>query len=156
MRPLVRSAMQASSAIERQIRKTEKEQSKSSKSLHRAQSPEPRSSTNDKKRKGKEPADEETDAALVPSNKHAGKATEFTKLSTSAPRRLNDIAMAPPELKTLPRGASKGGDGLGKGAGVLSMAQRAMMERERENVIQRYRQLKAKKFAENGKSPGEE
>ena len=156
MRPLVRSAMQASSAMERQIRKTEKEQSKSSKSSHRAQSPEPHPTTNDKKRKGKEPADEETDAAPAPSNKHAGKATEFTKLSTSAPRRLNDIAMAPPELKTLPRGASKVGDGLGKGAGVLSMAQRAMMERERENVIQRYRQLKAKRYAENGKSPGEE
>ena len=33
------------------------------------------------------------------------RATEFVGLKTSAPRRLNDIVMAPPELKKLPRGA---------------------------------------------------
>jgi len=50
----------------------------------------------------------------------------------AVPRRLNDVVMAPPQLKSLPRGAAKRSLALGgkvdvrTGAGVLSMAQRAM------------------------------
>jgi hypothetical protein len=82
---------------------------------------------------------------------------EFATTSSAAPRRLNDIATAPPELKRLPRGAAKhpaGGNakttkrGAGAGAGVLSMAQRAMMEVERENAIRRYREMKERKAKE--------
>ena len=77
------------------------------------------------------------------------KPKDFAKFSTSAPRRLNDIAEAPPELKKLPRGAkaSKTADIGVKGSsslreGVLSMAQKAMLEQERERAIRAYRELK--------------
>ena len=61
--------------------------------------------------------------------------------------------MAPPELKKLPRGAARqrGGDGGVKArakAGVLSMAQRVMMEAERENAIRRYREMRERKVKE--------
>ena len=63
--------------------------------------------------------------------------------------------MAPPELKKLPRGAAKQHSSAGgkakaaaAAAGVLSMAQRAMMEVERENAIRRYREMKERKAKE--------
>ena len=68
-------------------------------------------------------------------------------MSTSAPRRLNDIAHAPPEFKNLPRGAedkSKKKYGAGK-EGVISMKQKMMMEEEREKAIVRYRALKERR-----------
>ena len=68
-------------------------------------------------------------------------------MSTSAPRRLNDIAHAPPEFKNLPRGAedkSKKKYGVGK-EGVISMKQKMMMEEEREKAIVRYRALKERR-----------
>ncbi|EGN97761.1 hypothetical protein SERLA73DRAFT_182497 [Serpula lacrymans var. lacrymans S7.3] len=77
---------------------------------------------------------------------------EFQSTSTSAPRRLNDIAQAPPEFKKLPRGVS-GDAGMnikGKSQGVLSMAQKLMMEEEREKAILRYREMKANKAKLDG------
>lgn len=79
-------------------------------------------------------------------------------MSSAAPRRLNDVAMAPPELKKLPRGAAKrssssGGKAkAGAAAGVLSMAQRAMMEVERENAIRRYREMRERKAKEGDRT----
>jgi hypothetical protein len=76
--------------------------------------------------------------------KHEGRPKEFQSLSTSVPRRLNDIAQAPPELKKLPRGATTAAGSMGKRVdGVLSMAQKAMMEQERIKAVSRYRELKA-------------
>jgi hypothetical protein len=81
-------------------------------------------------------------------------------MSSTAPQRLNDIAMAPPEPKKFPHGVKTkhnspvaGGDekakaGAGAGAGVLSMAQRIMMEVERESAIKQYRELKERKIKE--------
>ena len=67
--------------------------------------------------------------------------------------------MAPPELKKLPRGAAKrslsGGKakaGATAAAGVLSMAQRAMMEVERENAIRRYREMTERKAQEGDRT----
>jgi hypothetical protein len=84
---------------------------------------------------------------------------EFATTSSAAPRRLNDVAMAPPELKKLPRGAAKRSASGGKAkagataaAGVLSMAQRAMMEVERENAIRRYREMKERKAKEGDRT----
>lgn len=78
---------------------------------------------------------------------HRDKPKEFRVSSTSAPRRLNDIAQEPPRFDRLPRGARSGKDSSKeKVTGILSMAQKAMMEEERENVIKRYRELKAKKL----------
>ena len=81
---------------------------------------------------------------------------DFEKVSTSAPKRLNDIVQAPPDIKKLPRKAKKlaaqGGARTGEGAkslseGVLSMAQKAILEEERERVIKLYREMKKGKVA---------
>lgn len=73
---------------------------------------------------------------------------------SSAPRRLNDIALAPPTL-TLPRFASKAiaANKAGKDAGEsaaarmgLSLAQQRILGEERERVIRSYRELKERKL----------
>lgn len=76
--------------------------------------------------------------------------------SSSAPKRLNDIAMAPPTL-TLPRFATKaiktnakaaeagGTAGAAAARMGLSLAQQRILEEERERVILRYRELKERK-----------
>jgi len=65
--------------------------------------------------------------------------------------------MAPPQLKKFPRGVKSKDNSLagggekakaGAGAGVLSMAQRVMMEAERESAIKRYREMKERKTKE--------
>lgn len=74
-------------------------------------------------------------------------AKEFAKAETSLPRRLNDVAQAPPSLTSLRFSARKLQQGICamKHADVLSMAQRSLMERERDQAIRRYRELKATK-----------
>ncbi|KAG5651456.1 hypothetical protein H0H81_008592 [Sphagnurus paluster] len=146
MRPLVKAAVQTSNATVRSAAKAEKEAKAA------------------KKQKGKsvkedlDDADSKPLAAPTPvtgADKHASKAKEFQKVSTSAPRRLNDIAQAPPEFKKLPRGAAPSASERGSGGkrdGILSMAQKAMMERERENAIARYRELKARQRKSGEKS----
>lgn len=124
MRPVVKSAIQSSSAQVRKVKKLEiKVKSQSSKhSRHTDPSPPP-----------------------TTQSKHPARATEFQKTSTSAPRRLNDIAHAPPEFKNLPRGAEdKSKNNYG---GVISMKQKMMMEDEREKAIVRYRALKERRRA---------
>ena len=78
--------------------------------------------------------------------------TEFALTTTSAPRRLNDIVQAPPELKKLPRGAKSketsitkiGGKTGSLREGALSMAQKVMLEEEREKAVRLYREMKKK------------
>jgi hypothetical protein len=82
-------------------------------------------------------------------DKSAERPKEFEKLSTSTPRRLNDIAQAPPEIKKIPRGAKPSGK-VAKREGILSMAQKSMMEQEREKAIARYRMLKASRLTTGG------
>ncbi|KAI0321976.1 hypothetical protein OF83DRAFT_1044040, partial [Amylostereum chailletii] len=135
MRPLVRSAMQSSSAsaVERRARKKELEVAQNSTTQ----------SDKSSKRTG-------TQDRVPPSSdsfdKHSDKPKEFTSQSSAAPRRLNlnDVASAPPELKLKKARVSEAIGGNGK-AGVLSLAQRAMMEEERENAIRRYRELKERR-----------
>ncbi|KAF5374159.1 hypothetical protein D9615_008863 [Tricholomella constricta] len=147
MRPLVKAAVHSSNAVARNAVKADKE-AKAAKKL-----------------KGKSNKTDESEEAkttriqppapAVAADKHAGKAKEFQKTSSSAPRRLNDVAQAPPEFKRLPRGAvSAASDGFGSGKrdGVLSMAQRQMMEKERENAITRYREMKARQRKSGEKS----
>ncbi|KAL0061236.1 hypothetical protein AAF712_011939 [Marasmius tenuissimus] len=130
MRPLVRDAVKTSLAVARSAKKQDEVQKAT--------------------KKGK-PAKktEDTDDSETPSlpDKHASKAKEFQALSTSAPKRLNDIVQAPPEMPRL-RGAEKvlgrTGTGVGKRGGVVSMAQKVMMEEEREKAIKRYREMKAR------------
>lgn len=144
MRPLVKSAMQTSSAQSRKVKKSEQEEKAKSKLA--------------KSRKSKTAAEEEPGRSPspppTPIQKHAGRPTEFQKSSSSAPRRLNDIAQAPPEFKKLPRGVKEAENIKQKGTmgreGVLSMKQKAMMEEEREKAIARYRALKERRRVEGG------
>lgn len=163
MRPLVREAVQTSTAAARKVKKEEemaKEAQKAGRNAKpsRSVSPAPQS----KKKAGKAPAtgesDDEEGAPLARSTTKPAKPAkviekekpkDFATFSTSAPRRLNDVAEAPPELKKLPRGAkaSKTADISVKSSaslreGALSMAQKAMLEEERERVIKAYRELK--------------
>lgn len=131
MRPLVKSAMQASSA---HVRKAQKAQSKSKSSKD---SSDPERQVSEQKPPALSSRKDDID--------RPGK-TEFAKTSSATPKRLNDIAMEPPSLKKLPRGAQKATAGGGKSNGaVLSMAQKHMMEVERENAIRRYRAMKEAK-----------
>lgn len=80
---------------------------------------------------------------------------EFAKASTSVPKRVNDIVQAPPQIKHLPRKAKEIVAASGKGKksdAVVSMAQKAMLETEREKVIQRYRELKEHRLKQHQKS----
>lgn len=133
MRPLVKSAMQSSSAEVRKINKSELE----------AKSKPPNTTS----------AGEETapNSGLI--SKHEGRPTEFQKNATSAPRRLNDVAQAPPEFSKLPRRAKDGASSSKATSGregVLSMKQKLMMEEEREKAIGRYRALKERRRIEGG------
>ncbi|KAG5722928.1 hypothetical protein E4T56_gene6026 [Termitomyces sp. T112] len=133
MRPLVKAAVQSSNATVRSAAKADKE-AKLAKNAHIAK--------DDEKRSNK------TTSKLPPTlvanlDKHANKAKEFLTHSSCAPRRLNDIAQAPPEFTRLPRGAVAPDQGFGgKRDGVLSMAQKQLMETEREKAIARYREMK--------------
>jgi hypothetical protein len=88
-------------------------------------------------------------------NDNGHRPKEFAAMSSAAPRRLNDIAMAPPRLKKFSRGVktkhnspASGGEKAkaGAGAGVLSM------EAERESAIKRYREMKERKTKEDDRT----
>ena len=161
MRPLVRSAMRASAATERKERKEIV-----TATAARAKTQQPSSTTKTKGRNvGSKHDDAEESASIQTVDKHRDRPKEFATTSSAAPRRLNDVAMAPPELKRLklqrPKAAANSGGKQQqqqqqqqhavqtKVAGVLSMAQRAMMEVERENAIRRYRVMKERKSQGN-------
>ncbi len=162
MRPLVQSAMRASAATDRKERKgaaavasTRSHTSTTTKVSNKSQSQQPPSSP---------PPSSSSNAHKISKTsttiRHDGyeghddhRPKEFAVMSSAAPRHLNDIAMAPPELKKFPRGVKSkhNSPGVGGGkvkAGVLSMAQRVMMEAERESVIKRYREMKERKAKE--------
>lgn len=136
LRPLMRDAAKSSFATSR---KADKDASSTSKS---------NASKAPTKSKSKPAAsDSDSDSpSHPPVDKHAHRPKEFQTVQSSAPRRLNDIAQAPPEFKKVPiRGVKVGG--ATKSDGVLSLAQKQMMEEERENVVRRYRELKARQKA---------
>ncbi|CAE6465257.1 unnamed protein product [Rhizoctonia solani] len=92
----------------------------------------------DEKRKGKRKREEEEEEVEE-------EVREFETVSSSAPKRLQQVALAPPVLTKGPRGS-----GAGKGGGkapVVSMARKVMLEQERERVVELYRALKASKQA---------
>jgi hypothetical protein len=147
MRPLVHSAIRASAATERKERKTTAAASKNVSNKFQ----QPLSSSDIRKNpkaSGKDAPS--TTARRGNDDDHDGdhRPKEFAVVSSAAPRRLNDIAMAPPELKKFPRGVEKHNSPVGAGVGVLSMSQRVMMEAERESAIKRYREMKERKTKE--------
>jgi len=148
MRPLVKSAVQSSSAHMRKLAKelsdrVDKKPQKPSEppdpNSPKMKLKQPRNAT----RLDPDPAQDRLEA------QRKRPPTEFVKASTSAPRSVNDIVQAPPQMRHLPRNAKKivaaSGNGQ-KSDAVVSMAQKAMMEAERENAIQRYRELKERRL----------
>jgi hypothetical protein len=128
MAPLVKSAMHTSATVSRNVRAGEK-------TKHAPQGNEGSTSTTIKK-----------------PGQDASPPKEFSKVSSAAPRRVNDVVLAPPQLTKRPRGHSRvtspaKGEG---GEGVVSMAQKMMMEAEREKAIVRYRELKERRKREQG------
>ncbi|PPR05068.1 hypothetical protein CVT24_010255 [Panaeolus cyanescens] len=175
LRPLVKTAVQASRAAVRNAVKEEKEakaqakaeREKAAKAKGKSKSTTGNDSDTDsdspssrkpsKRRRSSSPPPHLKSNAV---DKHASKPKEFATLSSSAPKRLNDIAQAPPEFKKLPRGATKdrlagagkgGAEGTAKSDGVVSMSMKLMMEKEREKAIQRYRELKATRLKKEGR-----
>lgn len=94
---------------------------------------------------------------------------DFVRHSSSAPKRLNDIVQAPPELKGVPRltrlaekskqasktykkETSEGDDDDSNS--ILTVQQKRMMELEREKAINRYRALKEARLKERSRTIG--
>lgn len=154
MRPLVKSAVQSSSAHMRKLAKelsdkvdktSQKPSESSDPSSPKMKLKQPRNATNP----NPDPAQDRVEA------RREKPSTEFAKASTSVPKSVNDIVQAPPQIKHLPRNAKKIVAASGKGQksdAVVSMAQKAMMELERENVIQRYRELKERRLKQYQKN----
>jgi hypothetical protein len=177
MRPVVQSAMRDSAATERKERKAAAAASSShahpstssrtkvfNKSQQKLSSPPPSSSSNGR---NKSKASVKDAPSIIAHNDNDNdddhRPKEFAIISSAVPRRLNDIAMAPPELNKLPRGVKskrQSSDSGGKakagaraGVGLLSMAQRVMMKTERESAIKRYREMKERKAKEGDRTP---
>jgi hypothetical protein len=151
MRPLVRSAISSASSHARRTVKSDL-QSDTASTLPSSMKP---------KRKHPVSDSDSSDSDKVPPAR--ARATEFETARSSAPRRLNDIAQAPPSFTRLPkeRGSAaalarlKGEKrGISKAEGVISMVQRARMEEERERAVKRYRELKAAKNREREDADG--
>ncbi|KAF9476393.1 hypothetical protein BDN70DRAFT_935085 [Pholiota conissans] len=136
LRPLVKSAAQSSRAFARGVAKAEHEARITAKKT--------KLKPKDAEQEELKPRSHDDSPLPTPSDKFKDRRKEFEVASSSTPKRLNDIAQAPPEFKKLPRGASTL-PGIGKRDGVLSMSQKVMMEQEREKAILRYRELKAKR-----------
>ena len=119
MRPVVNSTIQASSRV---ARKQRKQQSQAPAQPHLAVS--------------------ESNNILSQNDR----LLEFPTTSSSQPRRLNEVVVSPPNIRHLPRGVARNprSDATGKHEGILSLAQRALMETEREKAILRYREMKEK------------
>ena len=152
MRPLVKSAVQSSSA---RMRKSANDVSKQivRKSQNPLGSSDPLSSTKMKMKRFRNGTEPDPDTAQDRDSSQRGKASiDFEKASTSAPKSVNDIVQAPPQISHLPRNAKKIVATSGKGKKsdmVISMAQKASMEAERENAIQRYRELKERRLKQH-------
>ena len=141
MRPLVKSAVESSRATTRNKARAEKVAHAEAKKAKQGNSQPPK-----KVRFTEEETTRDIPPRIIDNNKHAGRPKEFQVASSSIPRRLNDIAKAPPEFKKFPRGASSSTVvTTGRAEGVLSMSQKLMIDQERTIVIARYRELKAER-----------
>jgi hypothetical protein len=164
MRPLVRSAVQSSLAAVRAQHKKGPAPFESSPSSKSA--PTTNSKSNNAHSKSTPKSSSAADGAdpkpvPPPIDKHASRPKEFARTSSAAPRRLNDIAQAPPELSSFARKKSSTNAPAGKAGGkstkasILSPAQQLAMAAAREDAVQRYRALKALRRAAGGADGGE-
>ena len=151
MRPLVNAAVQSSSA---HMRKLTKDTSKIDRRAQKPLSPSDPLSSRKMKHYATKP-DPDTAHGRDSSGEGGKPPIDFEKTSTSTPKSVNDIVQGPPQIKHLPRNSQKILAASGKSKksdAVVSMAQKAMMEVERENAIQRYRQLKERRSNQHQKN----
>jgi hypothetical protein len=154
MRPLVKSAVQSSST---HMRKLAKDMSKmvDRKAQKPLGSSDPLPSARVKQLRNDTKPNPDPAQGRDPSGPRQEPSIDFAKVSTSTPKSVNDIVQAPPQIKHLPRNAQKILAASGKGKksdGIVSLAQKAIMEVERENVIQRYRELKERRLKQHQKN----
>ena len=141
MAPLVKSAVQTSAAVSRRVRHADGLRAK------RGDTKEKRETQNDDKKT--KPSDSKDGHSLDHMKNHADPSRKAFLTPSSVPRRLNDIVLAPPELTKFPR---RGGnahvlkEGTSVGS-VVSMAQKTILEAERQKAIMQYREMKEKKNA---------
>ena len=173
MRPLVRSAMTCAKSVSKRKQKEAtqaKEERKEGTS--RMQATSSSSSSRLDQSKGRTTADT-ADLRSTPKTK-SEKPTEFPQISSSAPKRLNDVAQAPPELKVSrlkskidainlandsdgsaePEATAQKRKSRNSKLDVLTPAQRRLMELERERAVKRYRMLKEAKLKVKTKLEG--
>ncbi|KZT01028.1 uncharacterized protein LAESUDRAFT_664796 [Laetiporus sulphureus 93-53] len=143
MRSAVRTAVKQSSTIVRKTKKEEEMSKSQSRSNAKGKAAKPDASL------AQADSPSKPSAPVVEKQQ---KLKDFERLSTAAPKRLNDIVQAPPEIKKLPRGAKArpaNQPGVDSGTtlrqGALSMAQRAMLEEERVRAVRMYREMKRAK-----------
>ena len=180
MRPLVRSAMKQVGAIERKanneaLQETDELKASSEKTtIGRA-----KEFIADGHRRGEPSTKSAEEKGLQTHGKVRPK--EFVVVNSSLPRRLNDVAQAPPEIKA-PKRLLKFGDLRLSRSGdsdndvedvrsesipdpgskkrgnskldVLTPAQRRLMEVERSRAVQRYRMLKEARMKAKGRING--
>ncbi|KAJ6583514.1 hypothetical protein DFH09DRAFT_911651, partial [Mycena vulgaris] len=145
MRPLVRSAFQTSQATTR----AERRKSDSKKASSKSAKPPPATPPLSPPSRNPSPAQR---------NKLASCPKQFGRTSTAAPRRLNDIALAPPDLSVMVRQPEKSRTKTKtwSSASVLSPAQQLQMGAARGAAIARYREMKAARYAAGGGADGRE
>ncbi|KAJ7659815.1 hypothetical protein DFH06DRAFT_1194840 [Mycena polygramma] len=154
MRPLVRSAVQSSLATLRAHKKPAADSTPASASAAKT-TPPSKSTPANPNPKSKSTTDDAE--APAPVDKHASRPKEFARTSSAAPRRLNDIALAPPTLSLGRKPAANTPAKVGKHtkSSVLSPAQQLQMAAAREAAVTRYRELKAARRAAGGADGGE-
>lgn len=150
LRPLVRSAMKNTTSVSKQKSKESKRGLPDATDMSPA-----------KVKKKEEARDQYDSDGGDETSRRPKKARDivpdFARASASAPKRLNDIVQAPPEFKVAPRLQRLASEakirltslhGAEEGDGVVSAAQKRMMELEREKAIARYRAMKEMRMKE--------
>ncbi|TFK22929.1 hypothetical protein FA15DRAFT_595187 [Coprinopsis marcescibilis] len=137
LRPLVKTAMETGRAVARKVVKEEIQAKKEKKSKPKDKAKDPAEEPEEVSKSKPKPETVKFDV-----NNRDRPTKDFVGLSSSTPRRLNDVAQAPPEFKKAPTRQSKV-TGPDKSQSVVSMAQKVMLDQERLKAIARYRELKA-------------
>jgi len=157
MRPSLRTAMK-NIVSESKAKHKESLQNASAHDLKKSKG---RIADSDDASKMDEPSDQHDNSKL---DREKGKGTrrsdddkimDFARTTSSAPKRLNDIVLAPPDLKVtgrLKRGVISADKGGHSSTNVVSTAHKRMMELEREKAIRRYRELKEAKLIEKAQT----
>ncbi|KAJ7848005.1 hypothetical protein B0H14DRAFT_2285037, partial [Mycena olivaceomarginata] len=144
MRPLVRSAVQSSLAT---VRAQHKKGAGATPSEPASPTSAPTSKPTPQSLKSSDKSKPAEDTPPTDVDKHASRPKEFTRTSSAAPRRLNDIAQAPPELSSFARKKSSTNTPTGKAGGkstkVSTPAQQRATAAAREDAVRQYRVLKA-------------